>query len=41
MSLWHRRHEYSAAMIGSVVITLAQIGLIVAAVLLCIQRFLG
>jgi hypothetical protein len=34
MSLWRRRQEYSAAMIGNFFITLAQIGLMFAAVLL-------
>jgi hypothetical protein len=34
MSLWHRRQDYSAAMIANFFITLAQIGLIFAAVLL-------
>jgi hypothetical protein len=41
MSLWRRRQDYSAAMIGSFFITLAQIGLIFAAVLMCIKRFFG
>ena len=40
MSLWGR-HDYSAAMIGSVFIALAQIGLIFAAVFMCIKRFVG
>jgi hypothetical protein len=34
MSLWRRRQDYSNAMIGSIFITLAQIGLMFAAVLL-------
>jgi len=34
MSLWRHRQKYSNAMIGNFVITLAQIGLTVAAVLL-------
>ena len=41
MSLWRRRQNYSDAMIGSVVITLAQIALVCAAVLMCIKRFFG
>ena len=34
MSLWRRRQDYNNAMIGGIVITLAQIGLTFAAVLL-------
>ena len=34
MSLWRRRQDYSNAMIGGIVITLAQIGLTLAVVLL-------
>jgi len=34
MSLWRRRQDYSNAMIGGIVITLAQIGLTFAVVLL-------
>jgi len=34
MSLWHRRQEYSATMIGNFFITLAQIALTFAAVFL-------
>jgi len=41
MSLWRRRQDYSNAMIVSFFITLMQIGLIFAAVLMCIQRFFG
>ena len=36
MSLWRRRQDYSAAMIGGLFVTLAQIGLMFAAVLLWI-----
>jgi len=34
MSLWRRRQDYNNAMVGGIVITLAQIGLTFAAVLL-------
>jgi hypothetical protein len=34
MSLWRRRQDYSDAMIGNFIITLAQIGLMFAAALL-------
>ena len=38
MSLWRHRQEYSAAMIGNFVITLAQIALVFAAVLLFLHH---
>ena len=38
MSLWRRRQKYSAAMIGNFVITLAQVCLIFAAVLLFLRH---
>jgi hypothetical protein len=41
MSLWRSRQDYSNAMIGSIFITLMQIGLVFAAVLMCIKRFFG
>jgi hypothetical protein len=41
MSLWRRRQEYSAAVIGNFFITLAQIALVFAAVLMCMKRFFG